>query len=93
MDGYKPFRIDVQGRREGGEALYIRGSFDCLELNDTTSGIESLWLRTWQIPWWESVTDLPTMKGQKKNSVEQFGCKGKQVGSHFGYYYLHNRTT
>lgn len=35
----------------------------------------------------------PNHEGAEEKSVEQFGCKGKQVGSHFGYYYLHNRTT
>lgn len=73
MDSYKLFRMDMQGRRKGGEALYIRGSFDCLELNDGTSGIESLWSRTWQIPRWESVTGLSArMKRQMKNSISNW---------------------
>lgn len=39
MDGYKIFRMNGQGRREGGVALYLRESLDCLELGDGDEGV------------------------------------------------------
>lgn len=38
VDGCKLFRRDRQGRRDAGEALYIREGFYCLELNGGTKG-------------------------------------------------------
>jgi len=45
VDVYKPFRRDRQERREGGLTLYVRESFDCLELPDGGDGVECLWVR------------------------------------------------
>lgn len=33
MDGYRPFRRDVQGRREGEAALYVREGLHGMELS------------------------------------------------------------
>ncbi|KAJ7398422.1 mitochondrial fission process protein 1 [Pitangus sulphuratus] len=45
MDGYKLFRGDRQGRRGGGVALYIKECFDSIELKDSDSKVECLWVR------------------------------------------------
>ncbi|GAB0187131.1 hypothetical protein GRJ2_001178400 [Grus japonensis] len=47
MDGYKLFRREQQGRRGDGVALYVRESFDCLELDDDDDDdrVECLWVR------------------------------------------------
>jgi len=68
-------RRDRQGRRGGGVALYVRESFDCLELDDGDERVECLWVRIRgkairQISWWESVTDHPTrLRRQMKYSI------------------------
>lgn len=46
MDGYKLLRRDMQGRRDGGMALYIREYFNCVELKDGDDKAECLWVRT-----------------------------------------------
>uniref|UniRef100_A0A493THY5 Reverse transcriptase domain-containing protein n=1 Tax=Anas platyrhynchos platyrhynchos TaxID=8840 RepID=A0A493THY5_ANAPP len=45
MTGYKLFRRDRQHRRGGGVALYIRESFDVVELEAGNDKVESLWVR------------------------------------------------
>jgi len=45
IDGYKLFRRNKQGGRGGGEALYVRECFDCLEPDDGDDRIECLWVR------------------------------------------------
>uniref|UniRef100_A0A8B9ZSS9 Reverse transcriptase domain-containing protein n=1 Tax=Anas zonorhyncha TaxID=75864 RepID=A0A8B9ZSS9_9AVES len=45
MPGYRLFRRDRQHRRGGGVALYIRESFDVVELEARNDKIESLWVR------------------------------------------------
>lgn len=42
MDGYKLLRRDMQGRRDGGMALYIREYFNCVELKDGDDKAECL---------------------------------------------------
>lgn len=44
--GYKLFRRDSYGSREGGVALYVKESFDCLELKDSDDRVECLRLIT-----------------------------------------------
>ncbi|CAM5165610.1 unnamed protein product, partial [Eretmochelys imbricata] len=46
MDGYKLFRKDRQGRKDGGVALYVREQYDCSELKyETAEKPESLWIK------------------------------------------------
>uniref|UniRef100_A0A8B9ZFV9 Reverse transcriptase domain-containing protein n=1 Tax=Anas platyrhynchos TaxID=8839 RepID=A0A8B9ZFV9_ANAPL len=45
MPGYRLFRRDRQHGRGGGVALYIRESFDVVELEARNDKIESLWVR------------------------------------------------
>ena len=45
VNGYKPFRRDRQGRKGSGVALYVKESFDCLELDDGDDRVECLWVR------------------------------------------------
>ena len=45
MPGYRLFRRDRQHRRGGGVALYIRESFDVVELQAGNDKVESLWVR------------------------------------------------
>jgi len=45
VDGYKVFRGDGRGRRDGGVALYVRDSFDCTELNVCDDKVECLWVK------------------------------------------------
>ncbi|PKU43826.1 mitochondrial fission process protein 1 [Limosa lapponica baueri] len=45
IDGYQLFRRDRQGKRGGGVAPYVRGGFECLELNNMNDSVECLWVR------------------------------------------------
>lgn len=45
MNDYKHFRRDMQGRRSGGLALYVRKCFNCLELYDEDDGVQYLWIK------------------------------------------------
>jgi len=45
MDGYKLFRGDRRGRRDGDMALYVRDCFNCTELNVCDDQIECLWVK------------------------------------------------
>jgi len=45
MDGYRLFRRDRQRKRGGGVALYVRGCFDCIELNDCDDKVKYLWVK------------------------------------------------
>ncbi|GAB0177896.1 hypothetical protein GRJ2_000254900 [Grus japonensis] len=45
MDGYRLFRRDRQGRRSGGEALYVTEGLDYTELSVSNNTVESLWVR------------------------------------------------
>ena len=43
--GYKLFRIDRQGRKGGGVALYIKECFDTEELGVGNDEVECQWIR------------------------------------------------
>ena len=45
MDDYKLFRMDRQGRKGGGVALYIKDCFDVEELGSGNDKVECLWVR------------------------------------------------
>ncbi|RMC09666.1 hypothetical protein DUI87_13452 [Hirundo rustica rustica] len=45
LNGYKLFRRDRQGRRGGGVALYIKQTFDTVEIETKEDGVECLWER------------------------------------------------
>jgi len=45
MDGYKLFRRDRRGKRDGGAALYVRDCFDCTELNNSDDKVDCLWVK------------------------------------------------
>ena len=45
MDGYRLFRIDRQGRKGSGVALYVKKECEHMEINDDDDGVESLWVR------------------------------------------------
>lgn len=67
-------RMNKQERRSTSVALHVRACFAHLELNDgdnsVVSGSESGGRPTSQVPWQESVTDLPArMKRQMKYSI------------------------
>ncbi|XP_059348049.1 serine/threonine-protein kinase PAK 2-like [Ammospiza nelsoni] len=44
LDGYKCLRRDRKGRRGGGVALYIKQTFDAVEIETKEDGVECLWL-------------------------------------------------
>ena len=44
-NGYRLFRRDRQGRRDGGVAMYVKQGLDCVELQVDSSKVESLWVR------------------------------------------------
>lgn len=76
MDGYKPFRRDMQRRGGGGGTLYFRECFDCPELHDGDEKFGCLWVRTRKkankAAWWESGTDHPARtKRQTKHSTTE----------------------
>jgi len=45
VDGYKIIRRDRRGKSGSGVALYIRGCFDCRDLNDCDDKVKCLWVR------------------------------------------------
>ena len=45
MDGYKLFRMDRQGRRGGGMALYVKECFEVTDLMTEDNKVESLWVK------------------------------------------------
>jgi len=45
MEGYRLFRRDRQGRRDGGVVLYIREGFDFTALTVSGGVVERLWAR------------------------------------------------
>ena len=45
VDGYKLFKRDRQGRRDGGVALCVRECFDVVGLGAGNDKVESLWVR------------------------------------------------
>lgn len=45
IGGCKLFRRDRQGRRCSGVALYVRDSYECIELNHSDDMAKCLWLR------------------------------------------------
>lgn len=45
MDGYNLFRMDKQGRRGGGVALYVKECFAYLELDDGDERAECFWVK------------------------------------------------
>ena len=56
MDGYRLFRRDREGKRDGGVVLYVRECIDCLEFSVVSEKAECLWVKirgrpTKQISW------------------------------------------
>ncbi|RMC00385.1 hypothetical protein DUI87_22993 [Hirundo rustica rustica] len=45
LNGYKLFRKDRKGRRDGVGALYIKKDFDTISIETNEDGVECLWVR------------------------------------------------
>ncbi|TRZ07386.1 hypothetical protein HGM15179_019724 [Zosterops borbonicus] len=45
LDGYKLFRRDRKGRRDGGVALNIREALDAMDIETNDNAVECLWVR------------------------------------------------
>ena len=45
IDGYRLFRRDRQGRRDGWVAMYVEDGLDCVELQVGDGKVESLWVK------------------------------------------------